>query len=180
MAIIDIVTIPQPVLKKQTKRVTEFGGRTRRLIRDLKDTLDAASEPEGAGISANQVGVSKSVCVVRDFFLDPANPENELFKEHVLINPRIISASDEKELGWEGCLSIPGVYGQVQRSIKIKIRYQDEEGHRRQLTAKDFFARVIQHEVDHLNGVLFTEKVVGKTVDEDYFKTSEEEEKNKL
>lgn len=171
MAVIPIVKTPDPILNKKTKKVREFGKSTKKIIKDLKDTLDRASDPEGAGLSANQIGVPKSICVIRNFFPDPLNPEEDLFEEKVLINPKIISKSKETELEWEGCLSVPDTYGKVSRSTKIKVRYQDEQGETHQETAHDFYARVIQHEIDHLNGILFTSKLEeGKTVTGDYFK----------
>jgi peptide deformylase len=177
MAILPIIEIPHPLLKKQTKKVTNFGKEAQDTIKNLKDTLVSAKKPEGAGLSANQIGVSKSICVVRDFYTDPNDPDEikpELFNETVLINPKILSTSKETEIDWEGCLSVPDRYGKVSRPIKIKIKYQDETGKERKLNTKGFFARVIQHEIDHLNGVLFTEKLIGKTVPGDYFASEED------
>lgn len=165
-----IVTVPNTVLDKKTEKIKKFkSAETKQLVKNLRDTLEVASEPEGAGLSANQIGVSKSVCLVRNFFLDPLEPEKELFVEHVLINPKIVFMSKEEEVGWEGCLSIPNTYGKVPRAHSIKVSYRDETGAHKNLTAEGFFARVIQHEVDHLNGILFTTKVEGKTVPESYF-----------
>jgi len=171
MATVPIVKAPNKILTEKTKRVRSFKGETLRIIEDLKDTLDTAKDPEGAGLSANQIGAAKSICIVRNFFVDPLDETKELFDEKILINPKIVSRDTEKEEGWEGCLSIPDTYGKVLRSKRIKVRYQDEIGQKQSLTAKDFFARVIQHEIDHLNGILFTSKVIGNTVTEDFFNT---------
>ena len=169
MATVHIVKAPNKILTEKTKRVRVFEGETQKIIKDLKDTLDKARNPEGAGLSANQIGAPKSICVVRNFFMDPLDESKELFDEKILINPKIVPKDLEKEEGWEGCLSIPNTYGKVLRSKRIKVRYQNEIGQKQSLDAKDFFARVIQHETDHLNGILFTSKVVGNTVTEDFF-----------
>ncbi len=169
MAVLTIVKTPNPILDKKTDKVTDFGEKTQKVIQDLKDTLESAEDPKGAGLSANQIGFPKSICVVRNFFHDPLDPENELFEEKVLINPKLISENGEGELDWEGCLSVPDTYGKVKRSPKIKIKYQNENGLQKRENLTGFFARVVQHEIDHLNGILFTSKVKGKTVTSDYF-----------
>jgi len=182
MAVLPVIKVPHPLLKEPTKKVTDFGKKTQDLIKNLRDTVDAAQEPEGAGISANQVGVSQSMCVVRDFCEEEDSPDTdekereistEKFEEKVLINPKIINTSKETEIDWEGCLSVPDQYGRVSRPVKIKIKYQDETGKEKKLNATGFFARVIQHEIDHLNGILFTEKVIGKTFPGSYFEKEE-------
>jgi len=170
MAVVPIIETPNKILDKKTKKVGSFETETQKVIKDLKNTLDKAQDPEGAGLSANQIGISKSICVVRNFFLDPLNETEELFDERVLINPKIVSKDSEEEEGWEGCLSIPNTYGKVLRSKNIKIRYQDEAGQKQNLKTGGFFARVIQHEMDHLNGILFTSRVIGDTVTGDFFK----------
>ncbi len=172
MAVVPIVKKPNPILDNKTEKVTDFGKETQDIIKNLKDTVDAAEDPEGAGLSANQIGVPKQICVVRNFIQDPLNPEDQFFKETVMINPKITSKSSEKEVDWEGCLSVPDTYGKVSRSIQIKVEYQDEEGKPQKIKAQDFFARVIQHEIDHLDGILFTSKVKGETVDSDYFENN--------
>ena len=157
------------MLSQKTQKVSDFGKKTQKIIRNLKDTLDVASDPEGAGIAANQAGISKSICVVRNFLPTQEEYDEPIFDELVLINPKIVSLADETDIDWEGCLSVPDVYGKVPRSTKIKFRYQDENGVPKRLAAKGFFARIIQHEIDHLNGILFTQKVIGKTVPGEYF-----------
>jgi len=181
MAVLPIITVPNPILSKKTEKVKEFGKALEKTIKDMRDTLDAAHEPEGAGLSANQVGISQSICIVRDFKEteeidekdltngDEPKMDTEILKEVVLINPKILSSSKEKYMDWEGCLSVPGLYGNVERPLKIRVSYQDERGKSKKLNAKGFFARVIQHEIDHLNGILFTSKVRGNLVSEEFF-----------
>jgi peptide deformylase len=84
----------------------------------------------------------------------------------ILINPEIISKSKETDVDWEGCLSIPDVYGEVQRHTKVKVKSLTLSGNEITFTAEDFFARVVQHEIDHLDGILFTSRVIGKAISE--------------
>jgi len=93
-----------------------------------------------------------------------------------MINPKIISKSKELETDWESCLSIPFMYGKVQRSKNLKILYQDEKGSEFKLKAQGFLARVIQHEIDHLDGVVFNEKILGKLMNEEEYNKQVENE----
>lgn len=171
MAIKTIVTIPNEVLvqkcvKAKTLKSGELDEQTKSLITDLKETLANAKNPEGAGLAAPQIGVLKRVCIARKFMKDPGSPKRALIEDVVLVNPKVITFSKGKDIDWEGCLSIPNTYGKVERSRKIKVRFTNENGTEVQTTATGFFARVIQHEIDHLDGILFTTKTVGKTLTE--------------
>lgn len=172
MAVQKILEIPNPILRGKTTKITKFDEEVRKLITDLKDTLASAHNPEGAGLSSNQIGIAKRVCVVRNFKDNlQANGVDSVpsFVEKILINPKIVSKSKENNIEWEGCLSVPNQYGRVSRATKIKVAYQDEEGKRMKLSATGFFARVIQHEIDHLDGIVFTDRVKGKLVPESFF-----------
>jgi peptide deformylase len=166
MSVVPIVIEPNKVLHEKCDKIKEFGPETKELVRNLLDTLNNAKNPEGAGLAAPQIGVLKRACIVRRFTIDPKNPDTEQIEHYVLINPKITSASKEKDVDWEGCLSIPNTYGRVKRPSKIKVRAYDVNGEELKITASGFFARVIQHEIDHLDGVLFTTKYVGKLVTE--------------
>jgi peptide deformylase len=159
MPVIEIVKFPDQVLVTKAEKVKELDAEVKTLIKNLKDTLRSSKHPEGVGLAANQVGVLKRVCLVRRITKNG-------YEEFVMINPKIISASKETNLDWEGCLSIPNQYGRVNRANKVKVRFEDEQGNEIQINANDFFARVILHEIDHLDGVLFTTKVVGKILTE--------------
>ncbi|MBN1162143.1 peptide deformylase [Patescibacteria group bacterium] len=161
MAVKPIVTIPDERLYKKTIKVKEFDKEIKELVQNLKDTVLSAKEPEGAGLAAPQIGSDKRVCIVRNFFLDPDNNNLEASEDFILINPKIISKSKETELDFEGCLSVPDIYGKVQRYRKIKVKALNETGELIRLSASGFFSRTIQHEIDHLNGEIFTDKVVG-------------------
>lgn len=166
MAIRKIVTIPNPVLRVKAKKVNSVGEEEKKLAQDLLDTLKVAKDPEGAGIAATQIGVSKKMCVVRNFFPDPAKNGEYAYEDYVLINPKIGSASKETEIDYEGCLSVPNTYGKVERYKKIKVDALDISGERIKIKAQDFFARTIQHEIDHLEGILFTDRVIGNVLTE--------------
>lgn len=166
MAIKSIIKTPNKILETPTNKVSDFGEQTKKTGQDLKDTLAAATNPGGAGIAAPQIGVKKQICIANDYAWDSENEKEVLTKTYVLINPKVISSSKETQTDWEGCLSIPNVYGKVERSKKIKVKAKDENGQKIRITASGFLARVIQHEIDHLNGILFTSKVKGQTVTE--------------
>ena len=166
MTIRAIVTVPNPVLLAKTKEITNIDDSIIDIARDLMNTLNNAHKPEGAGLAANQIGISKRICVVKNFIHSPQESKDILTEDFILINPKIIHKSKEIETDWEGCLSVPDKYGQVPRNLKIKVEAQILDGNKIQLVARDLFARVIQHEIDHLDGILFTSKVVGKTLTE--------------
>ena len=166
MPVRQIVTISDPVLRKKAQKVSGIREEDKKLARDLLDTLEVAKDPEGAGIAATQIGVSKKMCVVRNFYPDPAKSGEYTHEDYVLINPKIVSTSKETEIDYEGCLSVPNVYGKVARYKKIKVDALDVSGERIKIKAQDFFARTIQHEIDHLEGILFTDRVIGDVITE--------------
>ena len=140
MAIRKIVTIPDPVLRNKAQKVNGVGEEEKKLAQDLLDTLEVAKDPEGAGIAATQIGVSKKMCVVRNFFPDPAKKEEYAHEDYVLINPKIVSTSKETEVDYEGCLSVPNVYGKVERYKGLAARPQtlqrDQPRHGKMLSGK--------------------------------------------
>ncbi len=145
MAVMPIKEIGDPVLRTKAKKVEKVDDNTRNLIKNLIDTL---RENEGLGLAANQIGILQQVAVVE--------VEEDLIK---LINPEILG-KEGKEIGEEGCLSVPGKQGPVTRAKEITLRYQDEYGEHIKKTFSDLTARVIQHEIDHLHGELFVDKIV--------------------
>ncbi len=171
MSIVPIVIDPNEYLHKVCDEVTEFNDDLKNLVQNLLDTVRAARDPEGAGLAAPQVGVLKRVCVARLFTDTVDDSGNSIIEDRVLINPKIIKESDEKEVGWEGCLSIPDTYALVKRANKIKIESYDVNGKKFQLKADGFFARVILHEMDHLDGKLITDpdRQIGRTLNQKEF-----------
>ena len=149
MAIKKIITYPDPVLRKKVEPVTCFDESLKELTQDLIETMYAAP---GAGLAANQIGVCLRVVVV-----DASKSEEE--KEPlVLVNPEIIE-KEGCQIDEEGCLSVIDLTAKVERFKKLLVRAQDLDGKIREFAAEDFFARVIQHELDHLNGVLFIDRL---------------------
>ncbi len=138
------------VLRQPAKRVAKIDNELRDLARKMLQTMYSE---DGIGLAAPQVGVNKQLLVV------DADPEDESAPPLVLVNPKIVSYSDELAAGQEGCLSIPGVYLDVIRPAAIEVSFKDENGRPRKMKVDDLVARVIQHEMDHLNGVLFVDRV---------------------
>ena len=144
MAIRKIVERGDPLLEKVCRPVTEFNARLHTLLDDMAETLDEAG---GVGLAAPQVGILRRVCIVRD-------SEDELIE---LINPEIVSSEGE-QTGLEGCLSIPGRYGVVTRPYKVRVRAQDRDGTFFEVEDEDITARCFCHEIEHLDGHLYTER----------------------
>jgi peptide deformylase len=130
-----------PILRKKTEPVAEITGEILNLIKDMKETM---AKDNGVGLSANQIGKS-----IRLFIISP-----ELSKKQVFINPKIIKLSKKTETMEEGCLSLPDIFIPIERAKSLKIKASDEKGKEFKLKAKDLLARAIQHETDHLNGIL--------------------------
>jgi len=175
MAIKRIIEAPNEILTTKTSKVKLGEDGIKEMIEDLLETTINQKEPEAAGLAAPQIGYGKRICVVREFQEIPGT-EKYTITNHVMINPRIISYSKELDLDYESCLSIPNLYGKVLRPKSIKLTYTNLEGKEVKIKAKDFLARVIQHEVDHLDGILFTEKIIGELItEEEYNKLLHEE-----
>ena len=149
MAKYEILTLPDPRLKLVSQRVDCVDDNVRRLMDDLLETMYAADN--GVGLAAPQVGVAKRVVVID--LAQAGEPPNPL----KIANPEIISASDEEAVTEEGCLSVPDQYADVVRPLAVKVRYLDYDNKEQVLDATDFMAVCIQHEMDHLDGVLFVD-----------------------
>jgi peptide deformylase len=149
MALRNILKDGDPTLNKKSRAVTDFNPRLHELLDDMRETLLNA---EGVGLAAPQVGVLRRVVLVLDTEKEDATEEEQLIE---LINPEIVAESGE-QIGPEGCLSIPGVYGIVQRPDLVKVRAQDRNGDWFEVWGTALTARAFCHEIDHLNGVLFT------------------------
>ena len=143
MAIRDVVQVGDDVLRQRCFEVESFDESLWKLLDDMKDTV---KKEQGAGLAAPQVGVLRRVCVV--------DVDDGYFE---FINPVILSQKGE-QAGWEGCLSVRGKQGVVNRPLRLTLSYQDRYGEKHILKAKGFFARAICHETDHLDGVLYIDK----------------------
>jgi len=153
MALREIVTVPDAVLRRKARPVTDFGPDLQRLVDDMIETMRAAP---GVGLAAPQVGVSQRVIVVE--YPEDDEQEDSPKKLSVVINPEIKEMSSETEVGVEGCLSIPGVQGEVERSLAITVRGYTRRGQPIKIKVKGWMARIFQHEIDHLEGILFTDR----------------------
>lgn len=145
----EIVKYPDPVLRRGGQTVDVFDEALRETAAEM---FQAMYRFGGVGLAAPQVGLELKLLV-----LNPAGSVDDRSEEMALINPKIKKRKGF-EWGDEGCLSFPGIYAEVERSVEIQIAYQDLDGSLKEIKAKDFLARVIQHEMDHLEGVLFIDR----------------------
>lgn len=177
MTELKIVTLPDEVLRTQARPVTKFDDTLQTLIDDMIETMRAAN---GVGLAAPQIGQSLQLAVIETL---PKTDEEgndipgsrELF---AIINPRIVWESRDVIDGIEGCLSIPGYVGEVERAYSIRIRAQDRRGKPLKLRLKGWTARIFQHEIDHLNGVLYIDKLTDREnfwTDEEYYEMRQAE-----
>lgn len=161
MSIRPIVFSDDPLLHKKSRRIRRVSQATQQLVDDMIETMHAAN---GIGLTAIQVGVSERVIVVQlpppDPEQDPESEENpDSDKLYVVINPKLVRKSREMEDGIEGCLSIPGVIGEVSRHYAVTVKGLDRRGERVRIKADGLLARVFQHEIDHCEGILFTDHI---------------------
>jgi peptide deformylase len=157
MAIRKIVHLDNPILRKKAQRVREFDQKLHTLLDDMLETMIDAP---GSGLSAPQVNVGQRVIIVQlpndeEWIEDYGDEAGKLYE---VVNPEIIKTTREMVDGVEGCLSIPGYWGQVSRHVGVTVRGQDRHGNEIRIKTRDWQARVFQHEVDHLNGVLFIDR----------------------
>ena len=161
MSVVPIITIPDKRLLQPCEKVTDFGSGTQKVIRNLKATLQNAKNPEGAGLAAPQIDKNMAIFIIKP------TPEA---KTEIFINPKIIKVEagnpqgseikKKKKHRLEGCLSIPKIWGNVDRAHKVYLEFQDQTGKRHKKWFSGFKALIIQHEADHLRGVLFTQRAL--------------------
>ena len=150
MAIRPILTAPDPRLKKKSKPVERVDDDIRQLMDDMLETMYAAP---GIGLAAPQIGVLKRVIVL------DIDREEVKTGRIVMANPEIVEASDEDETYEEGCLSVPEHYSDVARPAKVTVRYLDRDGNRQEMVCEGLLATCVQHEIDHLDGILFIDHI---------------------
>lgn len=153
-----IVKVPNTVLTTPAQSIEQFDQKLLTLIEDMKSVLRATRKPKGVGLAAPQVGLPYRIFITRPKEDDPIR---------VFINPEIIERSEDETDGvpdrtnkLEGCLSIDGIWGKVKRAARVTLRYQDESGASHQEAFSGFLATIIQHETDHTNGILYTNRVL--------------------
>lgn len=150
MAVLPIRTYGDPVLRRKAAPVEKFDDELRQLAEDMIETMQVA---RGIGLAAPQVGVSMALCVVDMGLIKDGDPPRSF------INPEIIEEFGDIEVMEEGCLSIPDINEDVPRRQGIRLRYQDIGGHTHEAQCTDLLARVLQHEIDHLHGIFFTDRL---------------------
>ena len=156
MAARDVLRMGHPVLREKAKPVQAFGTpELLALVQDMKDTMAAKN---GAGLAAPQIGVGERV-VIFGVDRNPRYPDAEEVPFTVLVNPKIVLLTREVEEGWEGCLSVPGMRGLVPRYTRLRYSGFDEHGAPVDREAEGFHARVVQHECDHLDGILYPQRM---------------------
>jgi len=156
MTILDIVTAEDPRLRTKSHKITKFDNDLKRLSEDMFETMYSAI---GVGLAAPQIGLMQRLIVIGiPAELDEEGKEIAPAEEYALVNPEIIKAFGEEEME-EGCLSVPGYRGWVKRATSIKVRAQDIEGKPLRIRASGYLAEVMQHEIDHLEGILFVDRI---------------------
>lgn len=148
MAILSIRTVPDPVLRQKAKRVRSVDGSIHKLIGDMIETMHAAP---GVGLAAPQVGISLRVIVI-------GLPEQE---DIALVNPQIVRRKGERVVN-EGCLSVPGYIGQLKRAESVTVKGRDRNGREVRIKAEELLAQALEHEIDHINGVLYIDRLESK------------------
>lgn len=146
----EVVKYPDPVLRRGGKPITVFDAALRETAQAMLDTMYTY---KGVGLAAPQVGLELSLLV-----LNPSGDPGDRRDEMALVNPRIASRK-HLEFGEEGCLSFPGIYAEIERHRDVVVRYQDLEGKEHEAAIEGFLARIVQHELDHLQGVLFIDRM---------------------
>jgi peptide deformylase len=154
MSLRKIITVPEPVLRRKAHKVTDFGADLQILIDDMIETM---REAPGVGLAAPQVNVSQRVIVIE--FGDEEDDQAPA-RLYAVVNPEIIRPSQETEKGAEGCLSVPGFVGEVERVSSLTVKGLNRHGQPIRIKAKGWLARIFQHEIDHLDGVLFTDRAL--------------------
>jgi peptide deformylase len=155
MAVRPVLKMGEPLLRQVAKPVERFDETLVALVADMEDTMHALS---GAGLAAPQIGLSLRV-VIFGVTANPRYPHVAPVPYTVLVNPELTPIGEEQEEGWEGCLSVPGLRGLVPRYRRLRYRGLDLAGAPIDRTVEGFHARVVQHEVDHLDGILYPQRI---------------------
>lgn len=145
MSVRAIRVLPDPVLRQKAKKISKVDASIQQLIDDMIETMRSAS---GVGLAANQIGVPLKIAVIEI-------PGEEVI---VLVNPEIIKKEGERTIG-EACLSVPGYHGEIKRSVCVKVKARDRKGRNIRIKGEDLLAQALEHEIDHLNGILYVDRV---------------------
>jgi peptide deformylase len=151
MSVLKIIKYPSDILSQKLQPVENFDSDLKYIVRDMFETMYAYN---GIGLAANQVGINKRIVVV-----DVSSKEEKKVLPIALINPQIVNYSKKKQVAEEGCLSFPGFFEKVVRSLSVEVEYYDINGKRQRIIAEGLLARVLQHEIDHINGIVFVKRM---------------------
>jgi peptide deformylase len=149
--------IDNPILRKKSVAISRFDKKLKKISKNMIETM---LEYKGVGIAAPQIGINKRL-IILNFQIS-----KKKFQPIVLINPEILNTSVETLIAEEGCISLPKIFGKVIRYKTATVKFQDENGNAKILELSDLNARILQHEIDHLNGILFTDKIEGEAREE--------------
>ncbi len=152
MSVLKVITVPDPILRKKARKVTEFGKEFQELVNNMVETMRDAP---GVGLAAPQVAVSERLIVVE---YGEEDDEEAPPKLYVVANPEIINPSEEMVKGIEGCLSVPELVGEVERYQMVTVKGLNRHGKPLRIRAEGWLARIFQHEIDHLDGILYTDR----------------------
>ncbi len=158
MAILKVARLGHPVLRQPARPLAPELIRSAEIQRLIDDMIETMREYDGAGLAANQVHTPLQIAVI-EVLGNPRYPDAPEVPLTVLVNPVVTPLGEELEEGWEGCLSVPEMRGMVPRHTAVRLQCFDRDGQSVNLDAKDFFARVIQHETDHLNGIVYLDRM---------------------
>ncbi len=165
MPLLPIVKYPNDILRRKAQDVTVFDDSLQQLIDNMFETMRKAP---GVGLAAPQVNVPLRLTVIEYGEQEEGSDEPIELQQYVLINPEITRFSPETEVAAEGCLSMPGLVGDVERSLSVTVKAQNRRGQPIKLKAEGWLARIFQHEIDHLNGVMYVDKAANlRSLDED-------------
>lgn len=145
MSVRAIRVLPDPVLRLKAKKVSKIDKSVEQLIDDMIETMRSAS---GVGLAANQIGIPLKIAVIEI-------PGDEII---VLVNPEIIKKEGERTIG-EACLSVPGYHGEIKRSVRVKVKARDRQGRSIRIKGEELLAQALEHEIDHLSGILYVDRV---------------------
>lgn len=151
MALLEIITLPNPILRRKAHKVTDFGKDFKTLVENMIETM---REAPGVGLAAPQVAIPLRLIVIEYGDDEDENVPRKLF---VVANPEIIETSTEKVSGIEGCLSVPGLVGEVERYESVTVKGQNRLGKPIKVKASGWLARIFQHEIDHVEGIVYTD-----------------------
>ena len=159
-----VIKLPDPMLRMKAHEVRDFGNEFQTFVDDMVVTM---REEDGVGLAAPQVNQSLRVITI-EYAVDDSKEDSKK-KLYIMVNPEIVKRSEETEFGLEGCLSVPDIVGEVERNLQVEVRGLNRFGKKSKVRAKGWLARIFQHEIDHLNGILFVDRATK------LFKTTDEE-----